>query len=71
MTGRFFYVDERFPDGALKGGAIDSEAHADFYVQLAAGDGGVVPWHATFVKDKGYVRFQSGSSQAAIVRGAE
>jgi len=54
---RFFYTDERYEDGKLKGGAIDGDAHADFYAQLATHDGNV-PWHATFVKDKGYVQFK-------------
>ncbi|OQU97021.1 hypothetical protein CLAIMM_03026 [Cladophialophora immunda] len=54
---RFFYADERYDDGALKGGAIDGDAHADFYAKLAAHEGSV-PWHATFVKDKGYVGFK-------------
>ncbi|KIX99398.1 uncharacterized protein Z520_04974 [Fonsecaea multimorphosa CBS 102226] len=54
---RFFYTDERYEDGALKGGAVDADAHADFYAQLAAQEGNV-PWHATFVKDKGYVGFK-------------
>jgi hypothetical protein len=37
--------------------ALDGAAHGDFYVQLAK-DGENVPWHATFVKDKGYVQFK-------------
>lgn len=53
---RFFYADERFGDGKLKGTALDAAAHADFYEQLAKHEGNV-PWHATFVKDKGYVKF--------------
>jgi len=54
---RFFYTDERYDDGKLKGGAIDGDAHAEFYAQLADHEGNV-PWHATFVKDKGYVQFK-------------
>lgn len=38
------------------GGAVDGEAHAEFYDQLANGIKNV-PWHATFVKGKGYVDF--------------
>ncbi|OIW28157.1 NAD(P)-binding protein [Coniochaeta ligniaria NRRL 30616] len=53
---RFFYADERFGDGKTKGMAIDGAAHADFYEQLAKHEGDV-PWHATFVKDKGYAKF--------------
>jgi hypothetical protein len=37
--------------------AIDADAHADFYTSLAEHKG-TVPWHATFVKDKGYVQFK-------------
>nr|POF14346.1 hypothetical protein CFP56_03370 [Quercus suber] len=54
---RFIYADERHPDGTLKGGSIDGSAHASFYSQLAKSTAGV-PWHATFVKDKGYVSFK-------------
>jgi hypothetical protein len=54
---RFFYADERKEDGSLKGMAIDGEAHADFYADLAA-HAGTVPWSATFVKGKGYVKFE-------------
>ncbi|KAF2004253.1 hypothetical protein P154DRAFT_552126 [Amniculicola lignicola CBS 123094] len=53
---RFFYADERFADGKLKGGSIDGPAHAEFYARLAKQDGNV-PWHATFVKDTGYAKF--------------
>ncbi|KAI0438096.1 hypothetical protein F4803DRAFT_113776 [Xylaria telfairii] len=54
---RFFYADERAADGGSKGAAIDGPAHADFFEQLANHEGNV-PWLATFVKDKGYVKFQ-------------
>ncbi|EXJ69830.1 uncharacterized protein A1O5_06902 [Cladophialophora psammophila CBS 110553] len=54
---RSFCADERYEDGALKGMAIDGDAHADFYAQLAAHEGNV-PWHATFVEDEGYVGFK-------------
>ncbi|KAL1607133.1 hypothetical protein SLS59_002837 [Nothophoma quercina] len=52
----FFYADERNADGSIKGMQLDGDAHADFYAQLASGEG-EVPWHATFVKGQGYVRF--------------
>jgi hypothetical protein len=35
---------------------VDGEAHGVFYEQLANHDGDV-PWHATFAKDKGYIKF--------------
>lgn len=53
---RFFYTDERREDGNSIGMALDGPAHADFYEQLAKHEGNV-PWHATFVKGKGYVKF--------------
>ncbi|EXJ78318.1 hypothetical protein A1O3_09479 [Capronia epimyces CBS 606.96] len=54
---RFFYADERHLDGKFKGMALDGAAHGEFYAQLARHEGNV-PWHATFVKDKGYVQFK-------------
>ncbi|EED22075.1 conserved hypothetical protein [Talaromyces stipitatus ATCC 10500] len=53
---RFFYADERHQDGKLKGSGVDGDAHGEFYWQLANHEENV-PWHATFVKDKGYVHF--------------
>ncbi|KAK9319051.1 hypothetical protein V1517DRAFT_297990 [Lipomyces orientalis] len=53
---RFHYADERHVDGKMKGMALDGVAHGEFYVQLADHEENV-PWHATFVKDKGYVQF--------------
>jgi hypothetical protein len=53
---RFFYADERNSDGNQVGGKVDGAAHADFYWDLAAGRA-EVPWHATFVKGRGYVKF--------------
>ncbi len=54
---RFFYADERHQDGKFKGMTLDGPAHGDFYAQLAT-QAEKVPWHATFVKDKGYVQFK-------------
>ena len=54
---RFFYADERHADGKSKGQEVDGEAHGEFYAELARGGEGV-PWHATFVKGKGYVSFK-------------
>ncbi|KAH6676216.1 hypothetical protein B0J14DRAFT_477325 [Halenospora varia] len=54
---RFFYADERHGDGKSKGMDIDGAAHGEFYAQLANHEENV-PWHATFVKDKGYVQFK-------------
>lgn len=56
-VNRFFYADERNTDGSIKGMQIDGDAHAEFYAHLASGEGGDVPWHATFVKGEGYKSF--------------
>jgi len=56
---RFFYADQRKPDGSQMDMGVDGDAHADFFWQLASGET-TVPWHATFVKDKGYVNFSGG-----------
>ncbi|KAJ5631676.1 short-chain dehydrogenase [Penicillium longicatenatum] len=53
---KFYYADQRKPDGSSISIAIDGEAHGKFYVQLAeikSQD----DWHQTFVKDIGYQRF--------------
>lgn len=55
-VSRFYHADERHADGGLKGQALNGEAHAEFYAKLAAHEG-EVPWHATFVKEKGYTKF--------------
>ncbi|KAK9319615.1 hypothetical protein V1517DRAFT_331966 [Lipomyces orientalis] len=55
---RFFYADERHGDGRNKGMELDGAAHGEFYAQLANHERENVPWHATFVKDKGYVLFK-------------
>lgn len=53
---RFFYADERGEGGKMKGLELDGPAHGEFYAQLAEHQKDV-PWHATFVKGKGYVKF--------------
>lgn len=40
----------------MAGMQLDGDAHAEFYAQLASGEV-EAPWHATFVKGKGYVKF--------------
>ncbi|CAG9945075.1 unnamed protein product [Clonostachys rosea f. rosea IK726] len=54
---RFFYADERNEDGTPVGNNIDGPAHGEFYAQLASQEQNI-PWHATFVKGKGYVEFK-------------
>ncbi|KAI1656386.1 hypothetical protein F4813DRAFT_390755 [Daldinia decipiens] len=53
----YFHAYERQGDGKSKGLALDGAAHGEFFAQLANHEGNV-PWHATFVKDKGYVQFK-------------
>ncbi|KAH4954096.1 hypothetical protein HBI78_230480 [Parastagonospora nodorum] len=54
---RFFYADERHPDGKNKGMAFDGPAHGEYYHELAQHPDGV-PWQATFVKGQGYRSFK-------------
>lgn len=61
---RFFYVDERKPDGNVKGAAIDGPAHAEFFVDLVEGEASA-PWQATFVAGQGYVDFSKGKGNAS------
>jgi hypothetical protein len=55
-TSRFYYADERKPDGGAVYNAIDGDAHAKHYLELAEGkiQG---PWQQTFVKGIGYKSF--------------
>ncbi|KAM0544850.1 hypothetical protein ACHAPJ_011595 [Fusarium lateritium] len=53
---KFYYADERKPDGAPAYGAIDGPAHAEYYTQLAEGTS-QGPWQQTFVKGQGYAKF--------------
>jgi hypothetical protein len=52
----FYYADQRNEKGGNMGTAVDGEAHAEWYYELASGDGSV-PWDATFTKGKGYVDY--------------
>jgi len=56
MVVRFYYADERKPDGAPSYSKIDGAAHGDFYVSLAE-EQKQQPWLATFVKGVGYKNF--------------
>ena len=62
---RFYYADERKPDGEPVYSAIDGRAHAEFYTQLAESKT-QGPWNATFVKGQGYVRFPEVVIQDAV-----
>lgn len=53
---RFYYADERKPDGAPAYGGIDGPAHGVLYTELAEG-ASQGPWQQTFVKGVGYQKF--------------
>ncbi|CAI6342064.1 unnamed protein product [Periconia digitata] len=53
---KFYYADERQPNGKLGGRGISGEAHAKLFKQLAE-DEAQGPWLQTFVSGKGYVKF--------------
>lgn len=53
---RFYYADERKPDGGPAKNDKDGEAHAKHYIELAeTKEQG--PWQQTFVKGVGYRTF--------------
>lgn len=56
ISNRFFYADQREPDGAPMMSAVNGPAHGEFYAQLVQHDGDT-PWLATFVQGKGHVKF--------------
>ncbi|UKZ54309.1 hypothetical protein TrVGV298_008117 [Trichoderma virens] len=53
---KFYFADERKPDGDPVYSDIDGPAHAAFYTELAK-QKAQGPWNATFVKGRGYVEF--------------
>ncbi|KAK9237782.1 hypothetical protein V1525DRAFT_402901 [Lipomyces kononenkoae] len=53
---RFYYADERNPNGTPVGTSPDAKAHAEAYFQLAE-DPEQRPWDYTFVKFKGFTKF--------------
>ncbi|CAD6441271.1 0ef69fec-2fc4-44f8-be79-e7e7f2f6ccaa [Sclerotinia trifoliorum] len=53
---RFYWADERTPEGGMIGYEINGEAHGDFFYELATSEK-PLPWDATFVAGKGYVDF--------------
>lgn len=54
-TFRFYYADERKPDGSPKF-RVDGAAHAELYWELSRGET-QGPWMQTFVKGEGYRDF--------------
>ncbi|KAK9242124.1 hypothetical protein V1506DRAFT_107604 [Lipomyces tetrasporus] len=55
---KFYYVDERTPDGGPVKNDRDGNAHAEIYFQLAE-EPEQGPWDYTFVKSKGFSKFES------------
>jgi hypothetical protein len=55
---RFYYVDERAPDGAPIFNKIGGEAHADEFWKLVQ-EKEQLPWLHTFAKEKGYIKFEN------------
>ncbi|RSL47277.1 hypothetical protein CEP53_010000 [Fusarium sp. AF-6] len=53
---KFYYADQRNEDGSPVMAAIDGNAHGEFYTELAESKT-QGPWLASFVKGKGYVKF--------------
>ncbi|KAM0415853.1 hypothetical protein ACHAPT_013164 [Fusarium lateritium] len=54
---RFYYADQRNEDGSPVMAEIDGAAHGEFYAELAESKT-QGPWLASFVKGKGYVKFE-------------
>ncbi|EGR44646.1 uncharacterized protein TRIREDRAFT_112014 [Trichoderma reesei QM6a] len=67
--GKFYYADERKPNGEPAYDKLDAEAHGDYYVKLAE-ESFQGPWHATFVKGKGYVKFDENPVHGGRYPGA-
>ncbi|KAL6889143.1 hypothetical protein GGI43DRAFT_425806 [Trichoderma evansii] len=53
---KFYHTDERAPDGTPRYGNPSPEAHGEHYLTLAE-EKEQGPWNSTFVKGKGYVKF--------------
>ncbi|CRG89869.1 hypothetical protein PISL3812_06908 [Talaromyces islandicus] len=49
---RFFFADERTPEGRPVGSVPGAESHARMFLELAEGGGEALPWYLTFVQGK-------------------
>ena len=63
--GFWYFADERFGDGTPKMAAIDGEAHGDYYWDLVNQEK-QGPWNHTFVKGKGYKKFEPELSRGVV-----
>ena len=63
--GFWYFADERFEDGTPKMAAIDGEAHGDYYWDLVNQEK-QGPWNHTFVKGKGYKKFEPELSRGVV-----
>ena len=72
LNFRFYYVDERQPDGRPAGDDVDGSAHADMYIKLAH-ESKQSKWLVTFTKDEGRKEFEgvdfNGETRASYDRG--
>ncbi|KAH0489736.1 hypothetical protein TgHK011_010151 [Trichoderma gracile] len=66
---KFYYADEREPNGEPAYDKLDAEAHGNYYVKLAE-ESNQGPWYATFVKGKGYVKFDESPVHGGRYPGA-
>lgn len=62
---QFYYGDERLSTGRPVMNKLDGGAHASFYWELA-GRKTQGPWDATFVKGKGYTKFEAERDREVI-----
>lgn len=62
---RFYFADERTPDGDPVYSNIGGPAHAEFYLRLVETKT-QGPWNATFVKGHGYIKFSEVVIQDAV-----
>lgn len=57
---KFYYADQRQPDGKLCGKGISGHSHGKMYAHLAE-DVKQGPWLQTFVQGNGYTEFPLGT----------
>ena len=60
--GFWYFADQRFDDGSSMMATIDGPAHGEYYWDLV-NQKTQGPWNNTFVKDKGYKKFDGELSR--------